>query len=144
VYLDELCLLDGQKWQEGFIQGLSVSLVVVTILSWSPDDGGSLGKLSLMSEDNDYVDNVLVSLSCTKLDAINIHTLPVTDEKHTDAQTNTNTRTHKLVHSTEVGAIVRSSWHNAHSLREREKERRREGDREIQTSNVLLPTVHHD
>jgi hypothetical protein len=45
------------------MKGLSVSLVVVTILSWSPDDGGSLGKLCRMSEDNDYVDNVLVSLS---------------------------------------------------------------------------------
>jgi len=63
VYLDELCLQDGQRWQEGFMKGLSVSLVVVTILSWSPDDGGSLGKLCRMSEDNDYVDNVLVSLS---------------------------------------------------------------------------------
>lgn len=88
MYLDELCLLDGQKWQEGFIKGLSVSLVVVTILSWSPDDGGSLGKLALMSEDNDYVDNILVSLSCTNFDAINTHTLASDRQKHTNAQTN--------------------------------------------------------
>jgi hypothetical protein len=60
VYLDEICLQDGQKWQDGFIRGLSVSLVVVPILSWSRDDNGSVGKLCRMTEENDHIDNVLV------------------------------------------------------------------------------------
>jgi len=61
VYLDELCLLDGQLWQEGFIKGLSISIVAVPIVSWSANDEGSVGKLCRMSKEKDYVDNVLVS-----------------------------------------------------------------------------------
>ena len=62
VYLDEICLQDGQKWQDGFIRGLSVSLVVVPVLSWTRDDNGSVGKLCRMTEENDHIDNVLVSI----------------------------------------------------------------------------------
>eukprot|EP00290_Baffinella_frigidus_P032898 CAMPEP_0180267046 /NCGR_PEP_ID=MMETSP0988-20121125/1330_1 /TAXON_ID=697907 /ORGANISM="non described non described, Strain CCMP2293" /LENGTH=94 /DNA_ID=CAMNT_0022237679 /DNA_START=91 /DNA_END=371 /DNA_ORIENTATION=+ len=60
VYLDKDCLLDGQSWLAGFVQGLVASMTFVPLLSWTEDDQGSLGELSKIGVDGfDRVDNML-------------------------------------------------------------------------------------
>jgi hypothetical protein len=54
VYLDEKCLTDGQRWDEGFMQGLAASWVVLPILS----DG--VLKTMRGSDARESADNVLL------------------------------------------------------------------------------------
>ncbi|KAJ1473991.1 hypothetical protein T484DRAFT_1912139, partial [Baffinella frigidus] len=64
VFLDKDCLLDGQSWLAGFIQGVVSSMVFVPLLSWREDDLGSLGELSRIGVNGfDRVDNVLLELA---------------------------------------------------------------------------------
>ncbi|KAJ1479290.1 hypothetical protein T484DRAFT_2881444 [Baffinella frigidus] len=63
VFLDKECLLDGQSWLAGFVQGLVTSMTFVPLLSWTEDDKGSLGQLSQIGVDGfDRVDNVLLEM----------------------------------------------------------------------------------
>ena len=48
VFLDKDCLLDGQSWLSGLVAGLTTSMVFVPLLSWTEDDQGSLGELSMI------------------------------------------------------------------------------------------------
>jgi hypothetical protein len=64
VFLDRECLLDGYDWEACFLQGLSSSIVMVYLLSFSEHGRGSLGALTTLcpSEGKDRVDNVLLEL----------------------------------------------------------------------------------
>jgi hypothetical protein len=64
VFLDRECLLDGHDWEACFLQGLSMSIVMVYLLSFSKHGRGSLGALTTLcpKEGKDRVDNVLLEL----------------------------------------------------------------------------------
>ena len=55
VYLDQTRLEDGQRWDSGFMEGLSKSWVFVPIVSV-----GALQPMMGMSEAEDWCDNVLL------------------------------------------------------------------------------------
>lgn len=59
VYLDQIRLEDGQRWDKGFMRGLSNSMVFVPIVST-----GSVGPMAKLAPlENDFVDNVLLEWS---------------------------------------------------------------------------------
>ncbi|KAJ1489831.1 hypothetical protein T484DRAFT_1778889 [Baffinella frigidus] len=60
VFWDKKCLLDAKSWLEGFVLGLSHSMVIVPLLSANGTTGSIGGMIGL--KDNDYVDNVLLEL----------------------------------------------------------------------------------
>jgi hypothetical protein len=64
VFLDTECLLDCYDWEAGVIQGLSASVVMVSLLSFNKYGRGSVGDLTTLcpSEGRDRVDNVLLEL----------------------------------------------------------------------------------
>ena len=59
VYLDQICLEDGERWDAGFMQGLGASWIAVPIVS-----AGSLGPMAALfdedGEPTDSCDNVLL------------------------------------------------------------------------------------
>jgi hypothetical protein len=55
VYLDQVGLEDGQRWDSGFMEGLANSWIFVPIVSV-----GSVGPMATMSELEDWTDNVLL------------------------------------------------------------------------------------
>jgi hypothetical protein len=55
VYLDQVGLEDGQRWDSGFMEGLANSWIFVPIVSV-----GSVGPMVTMSEAEDWCDNVLL------------------------------------------------------------------------------------
>ena len=61
-FLDLKCLQDGEPWQQGFIQGLSCTLVLVPLVTWVQGDFGSIGQMASLDPANgkDWVDNVLL------------------------------------------------------------------------------------
>lgn len=58
-FWDNACLLDGQPWLEGFVMGLSHSIVIVLLVSCDAFNNGSIGGLLTLGE-QDRVDNVLL------------------------------------------------------------------------------------
>ena len=55
VYLDQTKLEDGQRWDSGFMQGLSKSMVFVPLVSV-----GSVAPMVQLTESDDWTDNVLL------------------------------------------------------------------------------------
>ena len=58
MYLDQMRLEDGQRWDSGFMQGLAQSWVFVPIVSV-----GSVQPMTQLSEGEDWCDNVLLEFS---------------------------------------------------------------------------------
>ena len=63
-FLDKKCLVDGEKWEDGFSNGLVNSRVFVPFLTWHGEDGGSVGAMSHLNptQGKDWCDNVLLEL----------------------------------------------------------------------------------
>jgi hypothetical protein len=54
-------LQDGESWELGFVQGLLFTMLFVLVVSWHPDNYGSLAQLVGLGEPGtDHVDNVLL------------------------------------------------------------------------------------
>lgn len=55
VYLDSMCLEDGEPWEAGstgmggFIGGVSSSIIIVPLLSWYDDNTGSIGGMKKLN-----------------------------------------------------------------------------------------------
>ncbi|KAK3261094.1 hypothetical protein CYMTET_29987 [Cymbomonas tetramitiformis] len=71
VFWDKMCLQNGQPWEEGFMIGLTGSVVVVPILSL-----GSTEPLAKLPLAGDRVDNVLLEWM-TSLALLNLHSTGV-------------------------------------------------------------------
>ena len=59
IFFDRKSLSDGEKWEVGFVNGLLTSLILLPLISWDENDGGSVGQLMNL-EESDHVDNVLL------------------------------------------------------------------------------------
>ena len=59
IFFDRKSLDDGEKWEAGFVKGVLSSLILLPLISWEGENGGSVGRLMRLPE-NDAVDNVLL------------------------------------------------------------------------------------
>ena len=55
IFFDRKSLDDGEKWEAGFVKGVLSSLILLPLISWEGENGGSVGRLMRLPE-NDAVE----------------------------------------------------------------------------------------